>query len=415
MNRLHRAGLRRVRWMVPFTVLVLTAFFAGCESDDPVDPPSTPSLEAPQVDTVNVPPFWVYNSPDYRTISVKLSMTPALEAAVKQQDVVAPQVFMILRSPDGMFSSSVQLWDDGGGRTLENQLDFVADHSGDLAPFDLTYSLRINAGFALSQGDILMEIMAGWVLDSDPTTMTTLPAETLQVEVNTPPVIEAFVHSDSLRAGFEAEQWTATVNDADIPGGDAVQIVEMHLQFGETGRDRLMAQASPRVWTFSLDSTFAAGLPTAEYTLTLTAIDRFNQEAVPYEGVIWIENTAPMLSNLVAPDTVYRPEGDQPNPYNMFINVADLQGPGDITRVDYIPVDPNGNIPDDLSPFFFNDLGDTPDEVAHDGIWSHQFAVYPNASNFGTYTFTITAHDRVGNNSESIVHMVELPSSGGKR
>ncbi|MCB2198411.1 hypothetical protein KQI63_03345 [bacterium] len=417
MNRPHRADVRLVRWVVPFTVILLTTLFAGCESDDPVDPPSAPSLEAPQIDSVNVPTFWVYDSPDYRTISVAISFPPALEAAVKQQDVPAPNVFIIFESQDGIAPSvQFQLLDDGGGPTIPNPFDFMDNHSGDLVPLDLTYSLRINALFASSEGEVTMRVMAGWPLSSDSTTMTMLPPEILQVEINSAPVIESFVHSDSLYAGFEAEEWTARVDDADIPAGDAVEQVEVQLiRDGDTVRNLLMAKSSQRIWTFALEPTFAAGLPTAEYTINLTAIDRYDQPATPYESIVWFENSAPILSGLVAPDTVYRPEGDEPNPYNMFINVADLQGQGDIRRVDYIPVDPNGHIPDNLDPFFFNDLGDMPDEVANDGIFSHQFAVYPDASNFGTYTFTITAHDRAGNDSESIVHMIELPSSGGKR
>lgn len=416
MNRTHRADSRLVRWVVPFTVLMLTALLVGCESEDPVDPQNTPSLEAPQIDSVNVPSFWVYDSPDYRTISVTISLSPSLEQAVKQQDVPAPDVYMLLESGDGVTPVvQYRLLDDGGGPTIQNPFDSMDDHSGDLVPLDLTYSLRINSLFAQSASEMTATISAGWPLSIDSTKMTRLEPRTLQVEINSAPVIESFNHSDSLYAGFTTEQWTARVDDADIPGGDVVQQVEMHLlRDGDTVRDLLMAKASPRIWNFSLDSTFAAGLATAEYSITLTATDHFDQAATPYEGVIWIENTAPVLSNLVAPDTVYRPVEDPPNFYNFYVNVFDQQGQGDINRVDYIVMDPNGGVSTN-DAYVFNDLGLEPDEVEHDGIWSTGISVPHTVSNFGTYTFTFTAHDRAGNNSMNLVKEILLLDSGSRK
>ena len=417
MNRLRCAIVRRFRLLPALLMIAFLGLIAGCDSDESTtDPSSSPSIVEPTIDSVSVPEYWVYESLRFRDLHVYLSLPDEQFQAIRQGDMTAPTVLVSI-SELGIETPNVQfaMYDDGGNRELDAPLAFQDNHSGDLVPLDLVYSGRMNATFAELEGQFQLVFTATWQSSSNDNQKMTTLTDTVLVEVNSPPVISNFSYSDSLHAGFEEQVWSVTVADPDVIRGDAVDEVQLLLIGDDTSKEYLFTPAGGDNWTFTLRASFAASKPTAEYTVQITASDRYNQAAEPLERLVWIENTAPMISDLATPDTVYRPEGDNPPPnlYDMFITVDDLQGQEDIDVVNYIVIDPNGGITEN-NDFVFNDLGDEPDAVAHDGRWGHRFQVPSSVSNFGTYGFIFTAYDLAGNRSEDIYKAIELLNTGGK-
>jgi len=414
------AHFPRTGWSVLVLLsLLFTGVIGGCDKDLPVDPNGIPEPVTPDIDTLAIPTFWVYQSTHFRTLRVRLELPETQANAVTRGDLQPPRVSVLLFQESAQ-SDSIRffLHDDGGARTLTDQPPFLDARSGDLVPLDLTFSARMNAFFAPFDGDYQAVVTVGWFThgaEEYPAGYALASELELRVEVNSPPVIESFTHSDSLPAGFEEHFWVAEVSEPDRAGGDAVVLVEMDLLRDDAViRNLLMAHASGDFWQFTMRPTFAAGLQTGEYSLRLYATDRFDQASEPLYSAFWVENTPPEIDDFTTPDTVYRPEGEDPEPnvYAMFVTVADLQGQGDIQRVEYFVVDPHGDI-FQSSEFVFNDIGLPPDEEAGDGRWSHGFRVDHDVSNFGTYTFTVTAYDRAGNQSNNLVALVELVNTGG--
>jgi hypothetical protein len=388
---------------------------AGCE-DSAVDPVAVQNVPINEnlIDSVSVPPFWVLDSEEFRTASLTLNLSNDVKNAVRNGDLEEAIVYLHIWNENLEESHSVlEMHDDGGTTELIPQEDFEDVNSGDLIPGDYVYQMQLNSGFALEEGVYTF----GFALDGlyDPTQghpqVVPLPILSVDVTVsaNEGPVIGDVSIPDSLYAGFDAQQWTIEVSDPNEPSGDEVVKVEVGLWAPDLGsKNFLFAPLNPPTWTFAVDSTFSAGLPTGDYSMTIIAIDKFDQPSDLRVSTIWVENLAPELLSLSTPDTVQQPgPDDPPNVYAFELNIEDRQGQGDIESVYYTVVDPTGvffESPD----FVFTDDGEHGDPIADDRVWTHLFQVANTVSNFGTYTFTFYAQDRAGNTSVPIEKEIEL-------
>ncbi len=114
-------------------------------------------------------------------------------------------------------------------------------------------------------------------------------------------------------------------------------------------------------------------------------------------------NVAPVISDLVAPDTVSL--GSSTTPILLTVKVQDGNGLKDIQSVffnSFIP--PNGN-PSSGNPFLMYDDGTNGDVTAGDGIYSLTVGLPPTALK-GTYRFEFQAKDRGGLLSNKITHNI---------
>ena len=151
-----------------------------------------------------------------------------------------------------------------------------------------------------------------------------------------------------------------------------------------------------------LDSTLAAELKTNNsYDLTFIATDYYGESDSLSFGSIRIENTAPYLSELNYPDTVFIPIADSTY-FSVTVNVNDPQGhleSQDILNVELILV-----ISGSPTSFDMRDDGDfnnSGDLVADDGEYTKNFKVL-STNLEDTYPLTITATDEAGNISNEL-------------
>ncbi len=408
-------------------LLLSLLIWTGCDDSPDEDFDTVPEYAPPEIGSTATPEFWEYENELYRQLVVELDLPDDIHQAVLSGAMEAPFVLATIYPIDGdpMNGTSVQLHDDGNTIEYTSIPDYQDLRSNDLVPKDFTYSVMINSLFAEERGEYIVEYKAEWLI-AEPTQFMALPPEyadryriecdTLVVEINNAPVVEGFDVPDSLHSGFDSQVWTANVNDEDLLNGDVITRVELHLFFnGQDVRTVQLAQASGDMttWTLSTSASFAASYPTGDYLFRVIAWDQFEKESIPpFQKAVWMENTAPVLTDLVAPDTVYRPlEGV--NFYDCFLIVEDLQGQGDIDVVLYGVRSPGREdfVIDPLA--LFNDDGIVPDETADDRTWSHRFKTEPDRTNFGTYTFRFYAIDRAGNESEFIDKDIEYLDGGG--
>lgn len=354
--------------------------------------------------------FWEYENTDEYAVQLAVALEEEIRESIHAGQLYAPRVYVEIKKDETDESVRIYLRDDGNGLEYIPEFDFESPKSGDLVANDFFYSIKLNSFFAAEEG--LYEFK--FVATEDPRTYSDSSVQivpisdtltfNVQVSVNNAPTIETFTVPDSLHSGFDASIWQAQVEDIDPDIGGEVIEVELNLYDEQNSlkRELQLAQMSETIWTFSTDASFAASHPTGVYSFELLAKDRFNAVSEPLVKSVWIENTAPVISDLVAPDTTWRPVQDSII-YVFELTVEDFQTQLDIAEVSYSVINPQGE--PGTSPFFvFNDSGIDPDEVAGDGVWSHGFKTEadPERTNFGTYTFIFVAIDRAGNESNSI-------------
>jgi hypothetical protein len=116
-------------------------------------------------------------------------------------------------------------------------------------------------------------------------------------------------------------------------------------------------------------------------------------------------NIAPVISNLVAPDTVALGI----DTVHIFISVdaSDSNGLNDIKNVFFNSFLPNGN-PSSGNPFMMYDDGTNGDVTANDGTYSLIVALPPSGVLLGTYRWEFQAKDYGNKISNIIIHYVEV-------
>jgi len=118
-----------------------------------------------------------------------------------------------------------------------------------------------------------------------------------------------------------------------------------------------------------------------------------------------VADIAPVVSNLVAPDTVTI--SSDTIHINLSIQVADSNGLHDIDIVFFNSFLPSGN-PSSQNPFLMFDDGNSVhgDAVAGDGIYSQIISLPPSGVTKGTYRWEFQARDREKKTSNIIIHNI---------
>jgi hypothetical protein len=121
--------------------------------------------------------------------------------------------------------------------------------------------------------------------------------------------------------------------------------------------------------------------------------------------MIWRTNAAPVLSNLVAPDTVYLPVNDSLL-IPMSVAVFDSNGLGDVQEVFFRSL----NSSDPTKKYYLQDNGDQRvygDRIAGDGIYSIIIVLYPTSTK-KTYQFAFQAIDASSDTSATLMHSITV-------
>ncbi|RKY82629.1 hypothetical protein DRQ07_00810 [candidate division KSB1 bacterium] len=140
------------------------------------------------------------------------------------------------------------------------------------------------------------------------------------------------------------------------------------------------------------------------YSLRFTAKDSCGLESWPLVKSIYFntENHAPVLSELIAPDSLSRSDS---TPFTLKITVNDEEGLRDVTKVWFTVKRPDGTEIDNI--FDMYDNGESGDETAGDGIFSLAVTI-SSQNDTGVYEFTFKAKDRSGLESEPLVHNITV-------
>jgi hypothetical protein len=401
--------LRLNRWIAPLFVLALIiAVHSGCDKSGPVEPEQDDAAESFSIHAASFPDFWVYGSTRYRPVTLELSLSEAMKEQILSGQQEAPAVLLAIEILDGPALFQTRLRDDGSMTTVSDS-DFVASSSGDVVPGDYVYRLMLNANFAATEGSYLIQLHAGSTEEISSLPFVQSPAgvltwsDTAVVSANSAPTLDALtsVLPDSLHSGFAQETWSVEITDPDQPAGDSVLAVDMALVDlpDDTLRTLILSRGGSDRWTLLADSSFAAGLTTGEYEFRFSAVDRFDERSASLDTTVWIENTAPALTDEDIPDTVYAPAGPESNYYSLLVKVQDLQSRADIQQVYYDVIDPTNVFfsHEDHPLWVLTDGGSYPDETAQDGTYTVEVEIQPTVSNFGTYQFIFYGEDKAGN------------------
>ncbi len=115
------------------------------------------------------------------------------------------------------------------------------------------------------------------------------------------------------------------------------------------------------------------------------------------------DNLPPVISNLIAPDTVTI--GSDTTFIQITLDVEDANGMNDVEFVRFDSFLPNGN-PSSQNPIAMFDDGTHGDETAGDGTYSRIVILPPVGVSKGTFRWEFQAIDRGGESSNIIVHFI---------
>lgn len=336
MNKLKRfAGFLSV-------CIFIILFFSSCEVKSPV----TENAAAPELSDVSVPDTLYLASPDRYPVQARVSDPQGIGD-------VAAAVYTIYNSDKTAVVLSDSLHDDGT--------------SGDVIPFDGVFYDSLSIDFASGiPGDYLIDIQAvdlsGHTSNVFSDTMKAVNAALNHEPVITNPAAPDTLSEDMVSSVFVSIQ----VDDAD----------------GQADIDSVI------VW-------FYPPLSPAPFSSEQLLDDGTGADATAGDGIFSgemdLSDDAPVLSDLIAPDTISRQESE---PVLISVLATDAQGPDDIQHVYFNTTKPDGT-PALGNPFYLYDDGDYEnhgDETGGDGIYS-TFIVIDASNALGQYRFDFIAED----------------------
>ena len=150
--------------------------------------------------------------------------------------------------------------------------------------------------------------------------------------------------------------------------------------------------------------------PIGNYTVRFFASGLDNKSKQVAVGSFYFnngqDNVAPVISNLVAPDTVTI--GTDTTFIQITLDVQDANGLNDIQFAWFDSYLPNGN-PSSQNPIaLFDDGINGGDLIAGDGTYSRIVILPPTGVTKGTYRWEFRARDRSGTLSNQIIHFLEV-------
>jgi len=378
-------------WSYALPLPILIAIWIGCE-DEPTGGETTPT---PWITEWEVPARMAYNSP--RTYRI----TVMVEDAQGPQNVPFALGTIV---GDSATVDTFSLWDDGSYYSVAASPPWADSISGDLVPGDGIFSRRITGQFVDHDATVSFRFDA---TDSDGHTALSVEAA-VELRANSAPVLEDPQLPDTLVSRFDPV--TLSVRASDPDDQDSLVRVWLDVEGSGKGEIALTGPDQDQRWSVTIDRYFAAGIMGA-YPFNFYGEDTFQEIGGPVGQTVLVENNPPVISNLVAPDTMVLPtEAVGSDTALLFLNVDDDQTSADVWAVYFTSVR-NDTVPNPTVFYLFDD-GSGADVTAGDGIYSQGIVLFWDDPP-GKYTFTFIAQDLLAQTSVPIIHdMWVVPAPG---
>jgi len=365
----------------------------ACSPKEATPPKVEHSLTVLELDSL-----WIYDSKDYRRVSVRLS--PALPIE---------DIYCVVIDDSGHYQNTFWLSDNGGGRYLNDDRVFTDTlTTGDAFAGDGIYSRRINAGFVDRPGRWQFYFVA----NVDALTYSTTRAYFV-VRTNSAPQFGNLVHPDTLPSGSFGRRFAVTVTDSD--GAADIVAVQLVRRTTETLVDEAVYPMHPAgsEWEWSSRPEVAVRLMTGSYLLQMRAQDRFQRQSNgwsvsdPFE--VFLENSPPRIASIEGSDTVWVAESDTVF-FSYRLVLTDDQTAADLDTLRLVISDPNRVV----ARFAYFDDGTGLDTTAGDGIFVAGFSVDRGSRTNVIFTFDWTPHDKALQRGETVrTTLVILRREGG--
>jgi len=303
------------------------------------------------------------------------------------------------------------------GLLVPDTLWFADDGTGaDIIPKDGVFSQWLKdtlfeAGAGVYQLEVKARDREGHESPPEVKSFTVLPQGQ-----NAPPIIEAVWAPDSIWVERDSLIFVAAYAiDPDSPDG----VLEVLFEVYPPMYPRPFYQDT--LWDAGTQGDSVAGdywfskqvevrrlaRTSGDYFFRFQALDQLGGRSDPVVRKVGLQtlevNEPPVLSNLVAPDTISRSAGGT---YLITVDVYDPQGREDIDRVYFNSFKPDGS-PAEGNPFLMRDDGQQGDAQAGDGTYSIVITISPQ-NETGRYRFEFQAEDKSGARSNLLIHFITV-------
>ncbi|MBN1779522.1 hypothetical protein JW948_00160 [bacterium] len=329
---------------------------------------------------------------------------------VSLSDPDPEMIFVTVSDPQGIEDIADVSW-----FISQDQQAAMTDNGdqGDLIPGDGQFTGRFSASMFADTGAYVLRVT---VRDRDGH-QADGTSDTVRV-VDMPPNDPPELLSADVPAEIQAQDLSAfalTVEARDAQGFGDIDCLELRIYpplgsrpvFTDTvtNSETAAGETTGRM-TFTLDlSDTLKSL--GQHQIRFQAWDSAGSRSLPLVALFTVAgvNNAPVLSELSAPDLVNR---QNMTPFRMSVRAIDAQGPGDIRRVYFNSIKPDGE-PASGNPFLLRDDGGpvSGDAEAGDGVFSIVIQITPENA-LGTYVFTFFAEDFAGEISEPVEHLLTV-------
>ncbi|MBN2789527.1 MAG: hypothetical protein JXR69_05015 [Candidatus Delongbacteria bacterium] len=294
---------------------------------------------------------------------------------------------------NGTSTVNMEIYDDG-----------ISDDSlrNDLAASNNIWSGGINSNTFPEEGNWDFNIE---VYIPDSTLIYDYVFQNILVNENSAPVINyvnGIADEDTLFSGFSTKNIAISITDPDndASGFNDNQTLKLEIRNRDNiPKDMEYVREDPLgTMIIKIDSTLASGLATNDnYNFTFIATDSYGESDSLEIKSIRLENTAPIIYNLIYPDTVFVPiDSTLFIDFKVTVNVNDQQGNLMTEDQDIDSVNITTN-----STRLMMDDGEGLDENENDGIYTMPYTM--NSSFFpdtvAELPFVIEAVDKVRNRS----------------
>jgi hypothetical protein len=372
-----------------------TLLITGCSVKDPIQK-EVPFL---LLSTLSLPDTLYLQSDDNTPFSVKVTHSEGVRAILSVRAFVTR-----IDAQTILYQDSLQ--DDGAG--------------GDVVPMDGIFSGRLSLAFAQDPPAVYrMSVVSEDIYQNISDTLSS-SFTVVDGERNGSPMLGECSLSDTLNADSLGHVFI-TIRAEDPQGLDDIDSVFF----------QIFQPLSPVSFYRSLlwdDGQFGDLIPgdgiftfqgNLEDTLKSRGVHTFRFQAVDQSGLfsdakvkeVFIDriNYPPILSNIIAPDTVIL--GAVGDTLFISVDVTDPQGLVDIKKVYFNSTKPDGT-PALSNPFIMYDDGSKGDITPNDGTYSLDVEITPDAQK-GVYRFDFYAEDYSGAVSGSLSHFVTVVSGNG--
>ncbi len=260
------------------------------------------------------------------------------------------------------------------------------------------FALAVIAGCTKQSGGVIdptgaPPFMKGAAVSPDSVRMTSLPQSN--------GILTVTVRARAALSTPQGGSGIAAVSVAVIPSGATDPLLTVTMHDDGVSPDSI---AGDGIYSALVQFTIprsASGI----YILKFVATDNQGFESNTEEAALFMirDSHAPVLSNLVAPDSVLVPVGGSAT-ISLYIRATDVDGQADISQVFFRSLDSS----DPTQKFIMNNDGSAPGSVPGDSTYAIIVKATDSPTIRKTYRFAFQAVNSFGDTSATILHSVTL-------